>query len=710
VEQAYWGVGLWRSASYQPYMGHGDTPESLKATQTSAVESPLFVLSFRHRDELASAVSLAGWQAIAARRADNAEQRFLASSSMVAVVDARGAFDDGLAAVRSLADAVEINAASLLVLVSRNDVDRLDALFEAGATHYLASPFKEQELLQTLRFAERHAVRLAGGLHAIQRRREIDVDGVLAWQVNILTGRASISEALRRHLGAESRDVGAHVLLRKLKGEDRLSGRMAIRRILKDGKPTAFTHKLGESVNEEERVAQHLRIDRARGLLFGTIERLDHDAETVARGGRDTLTGLRDAAAARRWIEVRLGGDKFYVLLFHITRFEMINAAFGRDTGDALLQSIARQIGPLVSELGGKRSIVARTAGAEFIIGIEGTVDVDRIVLLAEQLAAQVERPQLTGAHLIALSSRVGIVESRDDGEGVSDLLRRASGALAEAKISTEGKVLMVSQEKHEIAARDQALQADLRRALDRDEIDILFQPQVSIATGKIVGVEALARWRHPEHGELGASTLFAVAEHSDYLEALSAHIQKRAARIAAHWPNQLAELRMSVNVTAGDIGSKDFAARFLAMVDKSGFARQRLTVEITESGLIRDLGPAATLLAELRAGGCRVAIDDFGTGYSSLAYLKALPLDYLKIDSRLAQDIAGSTRDRIVVRGVIDMARALGLAVIAEGVETEEQLSLLAREGCNYYQGFLCSEAVTSDRLEQLMESWTIT
>lgn len=127
-------------------------------------------------------------------------------------------------------------------------------------------------------------------------------------------------------------------------------------------------------------------------------------------------------------------------------------------------------------------------------------------------------------------------------------------------------------------------------------------------------------------------------------------------------------------------------------MVDQSGFPRQRLTVEITESGLIRDLGPAATLLADLRAGGCRVAIDDFGTGYSSLAYLKALPLDYLKIDSKLAQDIAGSTRDRIVVRGVIDMARALGLAVIAEGVETEEQLSLLAREGCNYYQGFLCS------------------
>jgi len=146
------------------------------------------------------------------------------------------------------------------------------------------------------------------------------------------------------------------------------------------------------------------------------------------------------------------------------------------------------------------------------------------------------------------------------------------------------------------------------------------------------------------------------------------------------------------------------FAAQFLALVRDSGFAPERLTVEVTESGLIEDLSAAADLLAELRSGGLRVAIDDFGTGYSSLAYLKALPLDYLKIDKRLCQDIAGSVRDRIVVRSVIDMARSLGLGVIAEGVETEEQLSLLAQEGCNLYQGFLCAPPVGSDELLALI------
>ena len=262
----------------------------------------------------------------------------------------------------------------------------------------------------------------------------------------------------------------------------------------------------------------------------------------------------------------------------------------------------------------------------------------------------------------------------------------------------------MVSSAAQDSAARDASLQADLRNALGRDEIDILFQPQVSITSGRIIGVEALARWRHPVHGELGAATLFAVAEQSDYLLALSAHIQRRATHIAAGWPDALSALRMAINVTAGDIGRTGFVESLLALIDESGFPRGRLTVEITESGLIEDLANAASLLAALRAGGCRVAIDDFGTGYSSLAYLKALPLDYLKIDKKLAQDITGSTRDRIVVRGVIDMARSLGLAVIAEGVETEEQLALLAREGCNYYQGFLCAEPLNTDALTALV------
>jgi EAL domain-containing protein (putative c-di-GMP-specific phosphodiesterase class I) len=300
---------------------------------------------------------------------------------------------------------------------------------------------------------------------------------------------------------------------------------------------------------------------------------------------------------------------------------------------------------------------------------------------------------------VIALGSRAGVAVSQP-GDNAALLLRRASVALAEAKAGESAPVRVLEEGAESETERSERLEIDLRRALDRSEIEILFQPQVSVTTGEVAGVEALARWRHPQYGELGAATLFSVAERSDYLAQLSDHVQRRAIAAAAAWPEALGELRLSVNITAADIRQPGFADQFLSLVRESGFPPERLTVEVTESGLIEDLAGAAALLAQLRGGGLRAAIDDFGTGYSSLAYLKALPLDYLKIDKRLSQDITGSTRDRIVVRSVIDMARSLGLGVIAEGVETPEQLALLAEEGCTLYQGYLCAPPLDAAEL----------
>ena len=261
-----------------------------------------------------------------------------------------------------------------------------------------------------------------------------------------------------------------------------------------------------------------------------------------------------------------------------------------------------------------------------------------------------------------------------------------------------------MSAEKQSRQVDPDRLETDLRLALDRGEIGIVFQPQYPVNSEVISGVEALARWNHPHYGPLGAGILFATAERSDYMLPLSAHILGEALRQAAAWPRALSGLRLSINVTAADIAQPQFMPDLLDMVDRSGFPRARLTVEITESGLIHDVDAAAALLRALRTEGLAVAIDDFGTGYSSLAYLKSLPLDYLKIDSGLAQDIAGTARDRIIVRGIIHMAKSLGLKVIAEGVETEEQLDLLAREGCDYYQGFLRSAGISSAELVALV------
>jgi len=427
----------------------------------------------------------------------------------------------------------------------------------------------------------------------------------------------------------------------------------------------------------------------------------------VARpnAGRDFLTGLATRQAAVNWLEGHLNGSPTgpVVLLLSIGPLDRINVAYGQVAGDLLLGRIARRVERLASEYVGPDVLTARIAGTEYMIGIApGILDADRCVFLARRIVAAIALPFSAGDHLIRLTGRCGIAEALP-GDDAIQLLRRAGTALVDAKQSDGEGVRILTAHARSREADPDRLESDLRLALDRGEIEIVFQPQYGCVDNKLNGVEALARWNHPHYGSLGASALFSAAERSDFLLPLSAHIQREALRQAAAWPAGLSALRLSVNVTASDIAQPQFLDQLLAMVDASGFPRNRLTVEITESGLIEDIASATTLLTQLRSSGLAVAIDDFGTGYSSLAYLKALPLDYLKIDSGLAQDIAGSERDRIIVRGVIQMAKSLGMKVIAEGVETEEQRELLTAEGCDFFQGFLRSRAVPSEDLISL-------
>src|SRR5687768_7223096 len=678
----------------------------------AASGAPLFLLSFRHRDELTATAERAGWLAIAARRADNAESRFIASGASVAVVDARGALPEGKEAVRSLADPAEANAAALLVLLSRGDADALDTLYADGATHFLVSPFSEGQFLAALQYAHRHAERV-GGRRPLRRGEpegRTGKPGSASWRWQPGSQTVELSPALARRAGL-GEEAGQRIslleLFRKLDPDGRKAARGAIDRLLATGQSTAFAHKDGDGEGDGARLAHHVRVEGAKdgGAVVGRTEAIV-PLEGAAWQSRDPMTGVRDARAARAWIQRQLkaegeGQPALVVLLLAVSRFDTINAAFGRPTGDAVLQAAARRIERL-ADSDGRRRLVARIAGAEFAILLAAPTSLGEGRFLAGQLVEALGRPFMSGDHVITLGSRVGVVAS-EEGEDAAGLLRRASAALAEAKSSEAGPVKVVDAGAASDSALGDQLEIDLRRALDQDEIEILFQPQVSVATRRIVGAEALARWRHPRFGELGAMTLFSVAERSDYLVQLSDHVQRKAVAAAAAWPEALARLRLSVNITAADIVRPVFADQFITLVADTGFDPGRLTVEVTESGLIEDLGAAGNLLARLRQGGLRVAIDDFGTGYSSLAYLKALPLDYLKIDKRLVEDISGSPRDQVVVRSVIDMARSLGLEVIAEGVETEEQLALLAREGCNLYQGFLCSPPVDVAALTRL-------
>ncbi len=676
--------------SSKPRTGTSAPADRRKTFVITPLTAPLFVLSFRQRDELASIAAAAGWQVVAARRAGGAERRFLSSGAAVAVVDARGAAAEGLAATAALGSAIEANGGALLALVSRGENGAITALYDAGATHFLASPFSDAEFLQALRFSARHAERMA---------REWQAGAVFAplgWRYARADRTLILTPGLASLLGCDEQPT-VRTVLRRLDQGDRLAATAALRRMTGLRPATAFAHDL-EGVG---RIVQHLQFDPGAGRVDAVVEPLGSTPEPAAEV-REALAGARDAGSARRWLTKHLDGAgvaPLHILLIALNRFEMVNTAYGRAAGDALLRSAQARVKDAVHEMLGRDALVARMGGSTFLVAMQAPRL--RIDLVAERIASALARPFVSGDAIAVLGCRIGLAEASPQDDAAS-LLRRASEALAEARES-DSATLRVADADGGSAAIDR-LAVELHYAIERNDIGILFQPQVAIATGEIVGVEALARWQHSTLGTIGAETLFAAAQRADLEIGLSDHIQRLALAQAANWPPELADVRLSLNLTAADIARPGFADLFLDRVDASGFPRARLTLEITESGLIEDLGVAAALLSVLRGAGCRTAIDDFGTGYSSLAYLKALPLDYLKIDKKLAQDITGSPRDRIVVRGVIDMARSLGLTVIAEGVETQEQLEGLATEGCQIYQGFLCAEPLSVPALSTLV------
>lgn len=252
----------------------------------------------------------------------------------------------------------------------------------------------------------------------------------------------------------------------------------------------------------------------------------------------------------------------------------------------------------------------------------------------------------------------------------------------------------------HLPGVRPGVLEADLLAALDRREIEVLFQPQFSCITGALTGAEALARWRHPTLGAIGARDLFAVAERAALVAPLSRHVVARALEDAATWPDALT---LSLNITPEELGDPRFAADFAALIGQSDIAPQRLMLEITEDLLLRNLAQAASALKALRGLGFRTALDDFGAGFCNFRYLRELPLDALKLDRAMVEGVPADATALAVLRAIVALARALGLAVYAEGIEDEIQRAAITAEGCDYWQGFLRAQPMPSAQVVAL-------
>ena len=423
---------------------------------------------------------------------------------------------------------------------------------------------------------------------------------------------------------------------------------------------------------------------------------------------RDALTGLTDARSAAALLAhwARLGSDagegtNVHAMLLGMRRFETINRAFGTVAGDAALVGVATRIRAMGAAELDEEWLIARIGGDRFLIAQRNPCSRTRWEWLAEAIADSVSRPmpRIDGGGSLRLWPRIALIRALA-GESEAAIIDRLEDTLDELKQSPGRRLQWADSHSATKGRTGAQLETDLLAAIDRNEIEILFQPQFAAANGQLVGAEALARWDHPELGRIGAVTLFTIAERADHVAPLSNHIGRKALAEAADWRT---DLRLSLNITAADLAAGSFASDISALLEAQKFAPERLTLEITEQALLGDLEHAAGGLAQLVYRGVQIALDDFGAGFCNFRYLKMLPLHYLKLDRAMVDGIVDDARDLAVFRGIVAMAHALGLKVIAEGIESEPQRQVIAREGCSVWQGFLGARPLSAHQFQLL-------
>jgi diguanylate cyclase (GGDEF)-like protein len=463
----------------------------------------------------------------------------------------------------------------------------------------------------------------------------------------------------------------------------------------------AFTPEFAEVL---QRLADNV------SFALENFDRVDEKTKADERieylASHDSLTGLPNREMFNELLRYAIEAARRYqrrfaVLFIDLDRFKVINDSLGHDAGDVLLVEIASRLrGALRSS-----DVVARLGGDEFVVILEEAFERDDVERVARNLLAELGQPLQLGGHECHTTASIGIAMYPSDGSDVQTLTKNADMAMYLAKEDGKNGFRFFNKETRTQSIERLTLETALRRALDRNQFALHYQPKVDMATGQITGVEALLRWTHPEFGVLPPAQFIPLAEETGLIVPIGRWVLKEACAQNMAWQRRgLRPVSMAVNLSPRQFGDEHLLQDIDEALAASGMSPVLLQLEVTESMVMRNVSRAIKVLDAIQSRGIRLAIDDFGTGYSSMSLMKQFPIDTIKIDRSFVRDLPRDSEDQAIAQAIISMGKALGMTVVAEGVETAEQQTFLRDHDCDEMQGYLFSKPVPPEQMADLL------
>jgi diguanylate cyclase (GGDEF)-like protein len=604
----------------------------------------------------------------------------------------------------------------IVMLTGQNDDASVALAYEAGATDFIAKPLSWQLLRQRVRYLLRASYaleQLARSEASLAHAQGLAHLGNWEWVPGAPS--AHWSGELHRILGERTdRPETLATFMAHVPAADQRKVGAAFAGLLKRGTAYTLEHRILRSDGAECVVLQQAdavtdcagRVMQLRGTVQDITESKRHEAQLGYLATHDSLTGLpnrilltdrlRQATAYAQRQQRRVA-----VVFVDLDRFKFINDSLGHAIGDKVLQAIAKRLRECVRE----SDTVARLGGDEFVLVLNDQNTDDVLFQTVKRIVPSVARPLALADHEIAITCSLGIAIYPQDGADADTLLRHADIAMYRAKTEGRDRFEFFTAEMTTAIAKRVAMESGMRHALERGEFRLHYQPQVDLATGAIVGVEALIRWQHPEYGMVPPGDFIPLAEETGLISPIGEWVLRAACAQAKAWHEQgLPPLPIAVNLSARQFAHPHAVEIVAGILRETGLPPRYLELELTESVSMDHPEKTIVLLRRFREMGVRVTIDDFGTGYSNLNYLKHFPVDRLKLDRSFTHGMARDPHDLAICRAVIAMAHSLGMRVIAEGVETPAQLALLHGAGSDEIQGYLFSRPLEADALAVLL------